>query len=178
MFSAGAFSPGGVRQNRLRRFLRGAFDGLELPVDKPSHRALSVRLGSHQQTRRPGGGFVMGIGSGLQVFNHPPPAGRSIHRPKAVGERFDGTRPAQGQHVISAQQGFKRPPDFGPGVQQQRIRNFDGLTHGEKVAKRYHLSSGLYYNGQEGYLETFRPYALPGKDWIEEVAKALKRVAE
>jgi hypothetical protein len=38
------------------------------------------------------------------------------------------------------------------------------------------LSSGLYYNDREGYIETFRPYALPGNDWIEEVARQLKRL--
>jgi len=31
------------------------------------------------------------------------------------------------------------------------------------------LHRALFYNAQEGYLETFRPYALPGTDWIEEV---------
>ncbi len=39
------------------------------------------------------------------------------------------------------------------------------------------LHRALYYNDREGYLETFRPYALPGSDWIEEVARQLKRLA-
>jgi S-DNA-T family DNA segregation ATPase FtsK/SpoIIIE len=38
------------------------------------------------------------------------------------------------------------------------------------------LHRALYYNDREGYIETFRPYALPGNDWIEEVAQALKRL--
>ena len=29
------------------------------------------------------------------------------------------------------------------------------------------LHRALFYNEQEGYLETFRPYALPGSEWIE-----------
>ena len=33
----------------------------------------------------------------------------------------------------------------------------------------------LYYNDREGYLETFRPYAQPGNDWIEEAGKFLGR---
>jgi len=33
-----------------------------------------------------------------------------------------------------------------------------------------------FYNDREGYLETFRPYALPGNDWIEEAARQLKRL--
>jgi len=35
------------------------------------------------------------------------------------------------------------------------------------------LHRALFYNAQEGYLETFRPYALPGREWIEEAARSL-----
>jgi hypothetical protein len=38
------------------------------------------------------------------------------------------------------------------------------------------LHRALYYNDREGYIETFRPYALPGNDWIEEAAQQLKRL--
>jgi hypothetical protein len=37
------------------------------------------------------------------------------------------------------------------------------------------LHRALFYNEQEGYLETFRPYALPDDAWIEEAGKCLKR---
>ena len=91
------------------------------------------------------------------MFRHPLPAGRGIHRLKGGGKWFDIASPDQGQHMIPAQQRFKGTPDFGPkldlscdgsfhkaagdpGVQQQGIRDFDWLTHGLKVAKRYHLS--------------------------------------
>jgi S-DNA-T family DNA segregation ATPase FtsK/SpoIIIE len=37
------------------------------------------------------------------------------------------------------------------------------------------LHRALFYNEQEGYLETFRPYALPDDAWIEEAGKSLKR---
>jgi len=33
----------------------------------------------------------------------------------------------------------------------------------------------VYYNDREGYLETFRPYAQPDNEWIEEVEKFLAR---
>jgi len=36
------------------------------------------------------------------------------------------------------------------------------------------LHRALFYNDREGYLETFRPYARPGNDWIEDVASLLK----
>ena len=35
------------------------------------------------------------------------------------------------------------------------------------------LHRALFYNEQEGYLETFRPYALPPPEWIEEAARHL-----
>jgi len=38
------------------------------------------------------------------------------------------------------------------------------------------LHRALFYNAQEGYLETFRPYALPTADWIEQAARNLARL--
>jgi hypothetical protein len=33
------------------------------------------------------------------------------------------------------------------------------------------LHRALYYNEQEGYLETFRPYALPATEWVDQAAR-------
>jgi hypothetical protein len=38
------------------------------------------------------------------------------------------------------------------------------------------MHRALFYNEQEGYLETFRPYALPGAEWIGQTADNLKRL--
>jgi hypothetical protein len=38
------------------------------------------------------------------------------------------------------------------------------------------LHRAVFYNAQEGYLETFRPYALPGSEWIESAARNLARL--
>jgi hypothetical protein len=38
------------------------------------------------------------------------------------------------------------------------------------------LHRALFYNAQEGYLETFRPYSLPGSEWIESAARNLARL--
>lgn len=40
------------------------------------------------------------------------------------------------------------------------------------------LHRALFYNAQEGYLETFRPYALPGSEWLQETKTKLARLAE
>ena len=34
----------------------------------------------------------------------------------------------------------------------------------------------LFYNEQEGYLETFRPYALPKESWVDEAGEKLARL--
>ena len=38
------------------------------------------------------------------------------------------------------------------------------------------LHRAVFYNAQEGYLETFRPYALPGSEWVEQAARNLTRL--
>ena len=35
------------------------------------------------------------------------------------------------------------------------------------------LHRALFYNQQEGQLETFRPYALPNREWIEQATAKL-----
>ena len=40
------------------------------------------------------------------------------------------------------------------------------------------LHRALFYNEQEGYLETFRPYALPASDWVESAARNLARLVK
>lgn len=40
------------------------------------------------------------------------------------------------------------------------------------------LHRALFYNEQQGYLETFRPYALPSNDWIQEAARHLARLVQ
>jgi hypothetical protein len=38
------------------------------------------------------------------------------------------------------------------------------------------LNRAVYYNEQEGYLEVFRPYALPDRGWVEQASLNLKRL--
>ncbi len=41
-------------------------------------------------------------------------------------------------------------------------------------ASQLGLNRALFYNEQEGYLETFRPYALPDREWFAEAAEQLQ----
>jgi hypothetical protein len=36
----------------------------------------------------------------------------------------------------------------------------------------------LFYNDREGYMETCRPYARLGNDWLDDVARQLKAVKQ
>jgi S-DNA-T family DNA segregation ATPase FtsK/SpoIIIE len=38
------------------------------------------------------------------------------------------------------------------------------------------LHRGVFYNQQEGYLEVFRPYALPDREWVEQAGRNLSRL--
>ena len=38
------------------------------------------------------------------------------------------------------------------------------------------MHRAVFYNEQEGYLELFRPYALPSREWIEEISQNLSRL--
>jgi hypothetical protein len=38
------------------------------------------------------------------------------------------------------------------------------------------LHRALFYNEQKGYLEVFRPYAVPTIEWIEAAATSLSRL--
>ncbi len=40
------------------------------------------------------------------------------------------------------------------------------------------LHRALFYNEKEGYLELFRPYALPSQEWIEQASNDLKRLVK
>jgi hypothetical protein len=40
------------------------------------------------------------------------------------------------------------------------------------------LHRAVLFNDREGILETFRPYALPGNDWLEDVTRQLQPVHE
>ena len=37
------------------------------------------------------------------------------------------------------------------------------------------LHRALFYHDREGYTETFRPYARPANDWLENALRSLKK---
>jgi DNA segregation ATPase FtsK/SpoIIIE, S-DNA-T family len=95
----------------------------------------------------------------------------------------EGTR--LGFHVIAACDTFnnvnrffsrKAFSEFEMRVLFQMSANDSASLIDSPKAASLGLHRALFYNEQEGYLETFRPYALPARDWIDSAARHLKRL--
>ncbi|MBI5385224.1 MAG: ATP-binding protein [Verrucomicrobia bacterium] len=102
---------------------------------------------------------------------------------KLLGELITGG-PAVGLHVIASCDtynnvnrylGRKALSEFEMRVLFQMSANDSASLIDNPKAGSLGLHRALFYNEQEGWLETFRPYALPGRDWVEEVARQLAR---
>jgi hypothetical protein len=66
--------------------------------------------------------------------------------------------------------------EFEMRVIFQMSQNDSAALVDSPAASNLGLHRALYYNEHDGYLETFRPYALPGREWIEEAKEALARL--
>ena len=90
--------------------------------------------------------------------------------------------PGRGIHVIAACDTYNNVTRFlGRKVLSEfEMRVLFQMSAGDSAslidnpdAATLGLHRALFYNDREGYLETFRPYAQPGNEWIEEVARNL-----
>ncbi len=68
----------------------------------------------------------------------------------------------------------KAQTEFEMRVVFQMSANDSASLIDSPKASNLGLHRALFYNEQEGTLETFRPYAMPDTDWISSVAHALK----
>ncbi len=66
--------------------------------------------------------------------------------------------------------------EFEMRVIFQMSQNDSAALVDSPAASDLGLHRALYYNEHDGYLETFRPYALPEREWIEEAKEALARL--
>lgn len=92
--------------------------------------------------------------------------------------------PALGFHVIAMCDTYnnvnrflsrKALSEFEMRVLFQMSANDSASLIDSPKASDLGLHRALFYNDQEGYLETFRPYALPEQEWIGEAARLLSR---
>ncbi|WCJ59332.1 FtsK/SpoIIIE domain-containing protein [Fontisphaera persica] len=91
--------------------------------------------------------------------------------------------PTHGIHLIVAVDtynnvnrflGRKALSEFEMRVLFQMSANDSASLCDDPGASHLGLHCGLFYNEQEGYLEKFRPYAVPDRSWWEQAARALR----
>ena len=104
--------------------------------------------------------------------------------PADIFMRLISEGPARGIHVIAACDtynnvtrflGRKTLTEFEMRVLFQMSASDSASLIDNPDAATLGFHRALYYNDREGYLETFRPYAQPGGEWIEEITKLLSR---
>jgi len=104
--------------------------------------------------------------------------------PSAQLQKLITEGPAHGIHVIATLDTFnnvtrflgrKLLSEFEMRVLFQMSANDSSSLCDDPKASTLGLHRALFYNEQEGYLETFRPYALPNLEWLEHVAEQLSR---
>jgi hypothetical protein len=93
--------------------------------------------------------------------------------------------PSHGVHVIVSVDTFnnvnrflgrKLLSEFEMRVLFQMSANDSASLCDDPKASMLGLHRALFYNEQEGHLETFRPYALPTREWMEETGARLRRL--
>ena len=103
-------------------------------------------------------------------------------QPGAAFDRVLREGPGQGVRVIatvdslnSCQRFLSRKAlsEFERRVLFQMSANDSAALIDSTKASQLGLYRALFYDERKGYLETFRPYALPGKEWLAQAASAL-----
>ncbi len=102
--------------------------------------------------------------------------------PAAVLQNLISDGPAHGIHIIATCDtynnvnrflGRKTLTEFEMRVLFQMSASDSASLAESPDASTLGLHRALYYNDREGYTEIFRPYARPGNEWIEEIARQL-----
>jgi S-DNA-T family DNA segregation ATPase FtsK/SpoIIIE len=95
--------------------------------------------------------------------------------------------PSRGIHIIASVDtynnvnrflGRKGLSEFEMRVLFQMSANDSASLCDDPKASMLGLHRALFYNEQEGYLETFRPYASPDADWLDAASRNLARLKE
>jgi hypothetical protein len=106
-------------------------------------------------------------------------------QPGAVFTRLLSEGPSLGCHVICTCDTLnnlnrfvsrKMITEFERRVLFQMSDNDSATLIDSSAAGSLGLHRALLYNAQEGSTETFRPYALPDNQWLEESSQSLKRL--
>jgi DNA segregation ATPase FtsK/SpoIIIE, S-DNA-T family len=105
--------------------------------------------------------------------------------PAAVLQNLISEGPGRGFHVVATCDTYNNVNRFlgRKTMSEFEMRVLFQMSAGDSAslidapnASTLGLHRALLYNDREGSIETFRPYALPGNDWIEDVARQFKRL--
>jgi len=106
--------------------------------------------------------------------------------PASLFQKVITEGPSRGVHLIASVDNYnnvtrflgrKALSEFEMRVLFQMSANDSASMCDDPKASTLGLHRALFYNEQEGHLETFRPYALPDSGWIEEAVASLARTA-
>ena len=112
-------------------------------------------------------------------------SGESEANPASVLNNLICERTRLGFHVIASCDSYntvtrylsrKAISEFEFKVLFQMSANDSASLIDNPKAGMLGLHRALLFNAQEGYLETFRPYALPGTDWVAEAGRSLQKL--
>jgi hypothetical protein len=104
--------------------------------------------------------------------------------PAAVFQNLITEGPAHGIHIVASCDTFnnvtrflgrKALSEFSQRVLFQMSASDSAALIDAPDAGTLGLNRALLYNDREGQSETFRPYARPGNDWIDEVSQHFKK---
>jgi hypothetical protein len=105
--------------------------------------------------------------------------------PAAVLNHLVGEGARLGIHVIASCDSYnnvtrflsrKALSEFEMRVLFQMSANDSASLTDSPRASLLGLHRALFFNQQQGYLETFRPYALPDSQWVQSAARNLARL--
>ena len=111
-------------------------------------------------------------------------SGDSGPNPAAQLQKLISEGPGHGIHLFATIDtynnvnrflGRKMLSEFEMRVLFQMSTNDSASLCDDPKASALGLHRALYYNEQEGWLETFRPYALPAGEWIDEAGGKLRK---
>ncbi len=181
-------------------FLDRVIQSISLPIERPKAGGLPQLMSELSEALKKRGGeeqafegstiylFIQGLENFKKLrqeeeFSFSSGGDESGPNPATVLQSLITEGPSHGIHVIvtcdtfnnvSRFLGRKALSEFATRVLFQMSASDSAALIDAPDAGTLGLNRALLYNDREGYMETFRPYARPGNDWLDDVAKQLK----
>ena len=115
---------------------------------------------------------------GTEIEKDPNAVARALHGWADPVERVVAATDVDTLSSVNRFMNRKALAEFAMRVIFQMSANDSASLIDSPKAGTLGLHRALFYNEQEGYLEIFRPYALPDNAWIEQAAASLSRLVK